>query len=151
MLDVDTIAPIAICLLMGGIFTTLGISTTKKFAAMLSDPYERASGVITGFSVKRSKNSTTYTPKYDVYYRGGTYAVKSIVNVKRRKDDAPQDGNGYAVGDNIYLRVYNKDPNTAIIDDEKLINTFKILGIVFGLVGVGILGIAVWLIVNSLV
>ncbi len=143
---------------VGGINILVGIVFTKKYRIIKNDPYEIANADIIDIIRKvrrRNKGSSvSYYPILKFSYNGTEHTVKSEMAVKLRKPNGNKhfvagdnlnfrseyefgvpEGNKFAIGDRISVRIYNHNPEKAIINSDTIIKNYAIASVIFRLLG----------------
>ncbi len=124
-----------IFILVGGVQVFVSIAVLKKYFRTKNTPYQILPAAISDMHIKYGKKgSVSHYPILSFYHLGKENKIKQSVNVSLRTNGIP-DGKNFAVGDNVTVRIYENDVNTAVIDSEQVVNTFKFIGLVFSLIG----------------
>ncbi len=118
----------------------LGKSSFEEYKEITTENYEVVSAIISDIikEVKRGGEDITflYYPVFDFIYQNVPYSIKYSRSVSKRKSSRPYDTKSFAIGDNVNIRIYNNDVNTAIIDSKVLIKKVKKMAIGFYVIGI---------------
>ncbi len=143
-----------VSIIIGLVFFSLGIFVLRRTNSLNSQHYKTAYGKIS--EIVSQEAQTSYTKKKPVYhypvlefdFNGTSHLIKSNMGISIRKLSEKKDGKKFATGDEIKIRVYNEDAQTAIIDSQSLINQTNSAGSVLLLIGISLIIIGLVLLVQ---
>ncbi len=141
-----------ILIILGIVFVLFGILSFRQNIKLNRDTFISLYAKISDISKEKSSfrsrsQSVYYFPILDFKWNGYDYSIKSSTGISVRKKHEIPDGNNFAIGDTVKIRIYENNVNTVIIESEHTLKTLKVFAILFTSLGLLLLSIGIALVI----